>query len=169
MTPTSMKKRPILPPRYAKKASIPPCFSTVLGGQTGGTVPKKGEHSVFFFDIFLFHFSRPRPKVIIHILRKIFNHNSCSIQINFDLGINNPTEVVNSFLENLEMVPDTDQEILEIISWKALSRSLSRGVQAEFGNEKIRIVGIDVNGFFLIEADGHEIVVSDSHSVTWRY
>ena len=31
-----------------KKASIPPCFSTVLGGKTGGTVPKKGEHSVFF-------------------------------------------------------------------------------------------------------------------------
>ena len=32
-----------------KKASIPPCFSTVLGEKTGGTVPKKGEHSVFFF------------------------------------------------------------------------------------------------------------------------
>ena len=32
-----------------KKASIPPCFSTVLGGKTGGTVPEKGEHSVFFF------------------------------------------------------------------------------------------------------------------------
>ena len=31
-----------------KKASIPPCFSTVLGVTTGGTVPKKGEHSVFF-------------------------------------------------------------------------------------------------------------------------
>ena len=29
-----------------KKTSIPPCFSTVLGGKTGGTVPKKGEHSV---------------------------------------------------------------------------------------------------------------------------
>ena len=76
---------------------------------------------------------------------------------------------VSGILENLEMVPDIDQEILEIISWKALSRSLSRGVQAEFGNEKIRIVGIDVNGFLLVEADGYEIVVSDSHSVTWRY
>ena len=32
-----------------KKASIPLCFSTVLGGKIGGTVPKKGEHSVFFF------------------------------------------------------------------------------------------------------------------------
>ena len=31
-----------------KKASIPLCFSTVLGGKIGGTVPKKGEHSVFF-------------------------------------------------------------------------------------------------------------------------
>ena len=30
-----------------KKASIPLCFSTVLGGKIGGTVPKKGEHSVF--------------------------------------------------------------------------------------------------------------------------
>ena len=76
---------------------------------------------------------------------------------------------VSGILENLEMVPDIDQEILEIISWKALSRSLSRGVQAEFENEKIRIVGIDVNGFLLVEADGYEIVVSDSHSVTWRY
>ena len=32
-----------------KKASIPLCFSTVLGGKIGGAVPKKGEHSVFFF------------------------------------------------------------------------------------------------------------------------
>ena len=32
-----------------KKASIPLCFSTVLGRKIGGTVPKKGEHSVFFF------------------------------------------------------------------------------------------------------------------------
>ena len=32
-----------------KKASIPLCFSTVLGGKIGGTVPKKGGHSVFFF------------------------------------------------------------------------------------------------------------------------
>ena len=31
-----------------KKASIPLCFSTVLGRKIGGTVPKKGEHSVFF-------------------------------------------------------------------------------------------------------------------------
>jgi len=39
-----------------KKASIPPCFSTVLGGKTGGTVPKKGEHSVFFF-VFPFRYA----------------------------------------------------------------------------------------------------------------
>ena len=39
-----------------KKASIPPCFSTVLGGKTGGTVPKKGGHSVFFL-VFPFRYA----------------------------------------------------------------------------------------------------------------
>ena len=76
---------------------------------------------------------------------------------------------VSGILEYIEMVPDINQELLEIMSWKALSRSLSRGVQAELGKEKVRILGIDVNGFLLVEVGGREIVISDSQSITWRY
>ena len=50
MTPKSMKKTTNFDAEdMQKKTSIPHCFSTVLGGKTGGTVPKKGGHSVFFF------------------------------------------------------------------------------------------------------------------------
>ena len=76
---------------------------------------------------------------------------------------------VSGILEYIEMVPDINQELLEIMSWKALSRSLSRGVQAELGKEKVRILGIDVNGFLLVEVGGREIVISDSQSITWGY
>ena len=53
MTPKSMKKTINFDAEdMQKKASIPPCFSTVLGGKTGRTVPKKGEHSAVLFKPF---------------------------------------------------------------------------------------------------------------------
>ena len=76
---------------------------------------------------------------------------------------------VSGILERLEMVPDLDQRSLEISSWKALSSSLSRGVVAEIENERVRIIGLDNDGFLCIEVDGSEVLVSDAQKMEWNY
>jgi hypothetical protein len=76
---------------------------------------------------------------------------------------------VSGLLEGIGMIPDIDQRELEIFSWKSLSESLSRGVEANLDNERIRIVGIDIDGFLCIEVNGREQVVSDVRSIKWSY
>tara|TARA_B100000965_G_scaffold50592_1_gene37377 strand:- start:14773 stop:16104 length:1332 start_codon:yes stop_codon:yes gene_type:complete len=76
---------------------------------------------------------------------------------------------VSGILEGLEMVPDLDQSSLEISGWKALSVSLSRGVVAEIENERVRIIGLDKDGFLCLEVDGREVLVSDAQKIKWNY
>lgn len=76
---------------------------------------------------------------------------------------------VSGILERLEMVPDLDQRSLEISGWKSLSSSLSRGVVAEIENERVRIIGLDKDGFLCLEVDGREVLVSDAHKIEWNY
>ena len=76
---------------------------------------------------------------------------------------------VSGILERLEMVPDFDQMSLEISGWKAISSSLSRGVVAEMENENVRVIGLDKDGFLLVEIDGKEVSVSDANKIKWKY
>ena len=76
---------------------------------------------------------------------------------------------VSGILERLEIVPDLDQMSIELSGWKALSVTLSRGAVAEIENKRVRIVGLDNDGFLCVEVDGREILVSDAHTIRWNY
>ena len=76
---------------------------------------------------------------------------------------------VSGILERLEIVPDLDQRYLEISGWKAISASLSRGVVAEIENESVRVIGLGMDGFLSVEVDGREVLISDAHSIEWKY
>ena len=76
---------------------------------------------------------------------------------------------VSGILERLEIVPDLDQRYLEISGWKAISASLSRGVVAEIENESVRVIGLGMDGFLSVEVDGREVLISDTHSIEWKY
>jgi len=76
---------------------------------------------------------------------------------------------VSGILERLEMVPDLDQRCLEISGWKAISASLSRGVVAEIENESVRVIGLNRDGFLSVEVDDKEVLISDAHTIKWKY
>ena len=58
---------------------------------------------------------------------------------------------------------------MEISGWKALSVSLSRGVMVEIEKKRVRIIGLDRDGFLCVEIDGREVLVSDSRIISWDY
>lgn len=90
-----------------------------------------------------------------------------------DIPVEDLFRVVDSrlsgILERPEMVPDINQRSLEISGWKALSVSLSRGVMVEIEKKRVRIIGLDRDGFLCVEIDGREVLVSDSRIISWDY
>tara|TARA_B100001175_G_scaffold316951_1_gene332242 strand:+ start:202 stop:1539 length:1338 start_codon:yes stop_codon:yes gene_type:complete len=76
---------------------------------------------------------------------------------------------ISGLLEELDIIPDPENEILEINAWKALSKSLSRGVGIKHSENDARVVGVNADGFLQLELQGEEIVISGTDSLIWEY
>lgn len=106
---------------------------------------------------------------------RVINGNSCLgwSDTMGDISLEGLFKIVDSrvsgILERLEMVPDIEQSSLEISGWRALSASLSRGAVAKIGNDRVRIIGLDSDGFLCVEHGSREVLISDSHTIKWNY
>ena len=59
--------------------------------------------------------------------------------------------------------------ILSIDSWKALSRSLSRGVAASVGDDLLRPSGLNIRGELEMVGDLENSVIRDLDRVQWFF
>ena len=74
---------------------------------------------------------------------------------------------ISSIFENNGKIAVPTQESLARISWEAISRSLSKGVQATLNGELLRPTGLNINGE--LEAVGIEesVVLRELDGIGW--
>lgn len=76
---------------------------------------------------------------------------------------------VSSIIEGDDRIPESNSTYLQILSWRALSRSLSRGVSITYRGKEGRVIGIDSDGFIHIESSGERVVLSGTDELDWSF
>ena len=74
---------------------------------------------------------------------------------------------ISSLFENHPLVPCVSDEDLVALSWRALSKSLSMGVDISLGGEPVRAVGLSPEGHLIVESGGEECGVSAVGGLEW--
>jgi len=74
---------------------------------------------------------------------------------------------ISSLFENHPLVPCVSDEELVALSWRALSKSLSMGVDISLRGESVRAVGLSPEGHLLAESAGEEREVSAVGGLEW--
>lgn len=77
--------------------------------------------------------------------------------------------MVSSIIEKDDRIPDNSPMSLQIDSWKALSRLLSRGQRVEYKGKEVRVVGIDSDGFLHIVDRGKRKALSTTDDLVWGF
>jgi biotin-(acetyl-CoA carboxylase) ligase len=77
--------------------------------------------------------------------------------------------MVSSIIEKDDRIPDNSPMSLQIDSWKALSRLLSRGQRVEYKGKEVRVVGIDSDGFLHIVDRGNRKALSTTDDLVWGF
>lgn len=76
---------------------------------------------------------------------------------------------VSTIIEKDDRIPDNSPESLQIDSWKALSRLLSRGQEVGYQGKECRVVGIDSDGFLHIVSGGKRKALSSTDGLVWEF
>ena len=74
---------------------------------------------------------------------------------------------ISSLFENHPLVPCVSDEDLVALSWRALSKSLSMGVDISLRGEPVRAVGLSPEGHLIVESGGEECEVSAVGGLEW--
>ena len=74
---------------------------------------------------------------------------------------------ISSLFENHPLVPCVSDEELVALSWRALSKSLSIGVDISLRGKPVRAVGLSPEGHLLAESGGEERGVSAVGGLEW--
>jgi len=74
---------------------------------------------------------------------------------------------LSSLFEEHPLAPYVRDEELVVLSWRALSKSLSKGVDISLEGESLRAVGLSPEGHLLTESFGNERVVSAVGGLGW--
>jgi len=74
---------------------------------------------------------------------------------------------ISSLFENHPLIPCVSNEEMVALSWRALSKSLSTGVDISLGGEPVRVVGLSSEGHLLTESAGEERGVSAVGGLEW--
>jgi biotin-(acetyl-CoA carboxylase) ligase len=74
---------------------------------------------------------------------------------------------ISSLFEDHPLVPCVNDDELVALSWRALSKSLSRGVDISLEGESLRAVGLSPEGHLLTETAGEEREVSAVGGLEW--
>jgi len=76
---------------------------------------------------------------------------------------------ISSIFESNRIMPAPTQERLALISWKALSRFLSRGVQASVDGRLLRPTGLNTKGELETFGDGGTVVLRELDGIGWIF
>ena len=74
---------------------------------------------------------------------------------------------ISSLFEEHPLVPCVSDGELVALSWRALSKSLSRGVDTSLEEESVRVVGLSEEGHLLVESAGQQREVGAVGGLTW--
>ena len=74
---------------------------------------------------------------------------------------------ISSLFENHPLVPCVSDEDLLVLSWRALSKSLSMGADISLRGEPVRAVGLSPEGHLIVESAGEEWGVSAVGGLEW--